>query len=156
MVSLCATGVRLTLLSIRTHIALWPLSWCLGTNLRRTTTVEQPVSRECAVAQYAVLEANVKVNGRGQFSHSNSSETPQPISMSCEIYYYVPKRIDVQNLAGIDSAVTNLRMREKHDFVWIFLINISISPPVSSSGLQVTVLWRFLRLMAQTTLFRNH
>ena len=78
------------------------------------------LSRVCAVALYAVLEANAKVNGRGPFSHPHPSETPQPISMSCEIYYYVPKRIDVQNLAGIDSAVTNLRMREKHDFVWIF------------------------------------
>jgi len=26
-------------------------------------------SRVCAVAQYAVLEANAKVNGRGPFSH---------------------------------------------------------------------------------------
>ena len=68
----------------------------------------------CAVAQYAVLEANAKVNGRGPFSHPRPSETPQPISMSCQIYYYAPKRVDVQNLVGIDSAVTDLRMREKH------------------------------------------
>jgi len=32
----------------------------------------------------------------------------------------------VQNLVGIDSAVTDLRMREKTRFVWIFLINISV------------------------------
>jgi len=37
-----------------------------------------------------VLEANAKVNGRGPFSHPHPSETPQPISMSCQIYYYVP------------------------------------------------------------------
>jgi len=50
----------------------------------------------------------------------------------------------VQNSVGIDSAVTDLRMREKkHDFVWIFFINISVYLSVSSSGLQVTVLWRF-------------
>ena len=74
------------------------------------------------VEQYAVLEANAKVNGRSPFSHPHPSETPQPISMSCPIYYYVP-----QDLVGIDSAVTDLRMREKkHDFVWIFFINISI------------------------------
>ena len=30
----------------------------------------------------------------------------------------------MQNLVGIDSAVTDLRMREKHVFVWIFFINI--------------------------------
>jgi len=29
-------------------------------------------------------------------------------------------------LVGIDSAVTDLRMREKTRFVWIFFINISI------------------------------
>jgi len=32
----------------------------------------------------------------------------------------------VQNLVGIDSAVTDLRMREKIRFVWIFFINISV------------------------------
>jgi len=47
-------------------------------------------SRVCAVAQYAVLEANAKVNGRGPFSHLHPSETPQPISMSCQIYYVAP------------------------------------------------------------------
>ena len=41
------------------------------------------------------------------------SETPQPISMSCQIYYYVPQGVGVQNLVGIDSAVTDLLMREK-------------------------------------------
>ena len=74
------------------------------------------LSRVCAVAQYAVLEANAKVNGRGPFSHPHPSETPQPISMSCQIYYYVPQGVDVQNLVGIDSAVTDLRMREKNTF----------------------------------------
>ena len=67
-------------------------------------------SRVCAVAQYAVLEANAKVNGRGPFSLPHPSETPQPISMSCQIYYYVPQGVDVQNLVGIDSAVTDLRI----------------------------------------------
>ena len=32
----------------------------------------------------------------------------------------------MQNLVGIDSAVTDLRMREKTRFVWIFFINISV------------------------------
>jgi len=32
----------------------------------------------------------------------------------------------VQNLVAIGSAVTDLRMREKTRFVWIFLINISV------------------------------
>ena len=30
--------------------------------------------------------------------------------------------VDVQNLVGIGSAATFLRMREKHGFVWIFLL----------------------------------
>ena len=32
----------------------------------------------------------------------------------------------MQNLVGIDLAVTDLRMREKTRFVWIFFINISV------------------------------
>ena len=80
-------------------------------------------SRVCAVALYAVLEANAKVNGRGPFSHPHPSETPQPISISCQIYYYVPPQgDDVQNLVGIDSAVTDLRMREKNTFCVDFLL----------------------------------
>jgi len=37
-----------------------------------------------------------------------------------------PQGVDVQNLVGIDSAVTDLRMREKTRFVLIFFINISV------------------------------
>ena len=48
-------------------------------------------------------------------------KTPKAISMLCQIYYYAPQGVDVQNLARIDSIVTDLRMREKkHVFVWIF------------------------------------
>jgi len=54
------------------------------------TYLQRYFSRVCAVAQYAVLEANDKVNGRGPFSHPHPSVTPQPISISCQIYYYVP------------------------------------------------------------------
>ena len=92
------------------------------------------VAAKVAVAQYAVLEANAKVNGRGPFSHPYPSETPQPISMSRQIYYYFPQRVDVQNLVGIDSVVTDLRMREKkHVFVWMFLLThlyLSVYLPV--------------------------
>ena len=31
----------------------------------------------------------------------------------------------MQNLVGIDSAVTDLRMREKTRFVWIFSLSVS-------------------------------
>jgi len=53
----------------------------------------------------------------------------------------------MQNLVGIDSAVTDLRMREKNTFCVDFLINISIylGTYLSLSSLlqQVTVLGRF-------------
>jgi len=58
-----------------------------------------------------------------------------------------PKGVDAQNLVGIDSAVTDLRMREKNTVCVDFFINIyvylSVCLSVSSSGLQVTVLGRF-------------
>ena len=38
-------------------------------------------SRVCAVAQYAVLEANGKVNGIGEISHPSPSQTLGPIWM---------------------------------------------------------------------------
>ena len=43
-----------------------------------------------------------------------------------------PKRADVQNLVGIDSAVTDLRMREKKHVLCGFFINISICLSVPS------------------------
>ena len=53
----------------------------------------------------------------------------------------------MQNLVGIDSAVTDLRMREKNTVCVDFFINISVylsvCLSVSSSGLQLTVLGRF-------------
>ena len=84
-----------------------------------------------------MLEANAKVNGRGPFSHPDPSETPQPISMSCQIYYHVPpKGVDVQNLVGIDSAVTDLRMREKNTILcWFFLLTyLSVRFFVGATG----------------------
>jgi len=48
------------------------------------------LSRVCAVAQYAVLEANGKVNGIGEISHPSPSPTLRPIWMSLQIYHYVP------------------------------------------------------------------
>ena len=60
--------------------------------------------------------------GKAHFRTSTPLETPQPISMSRQIYYYVPQGVDVQNLVGIDSAVTDLRMREKNTFCVDFLL----------------------------------
>jgi len=41
----------------------------------------------CAVAQYAVLETNAKVNGIGEISHPYPSETLGPIWMSFQIHH---------------------------------------------------------------------
>jgi len=103
----------------------------------------------CAVAQYVVSEAKAKVNGRGPFTHPTP---PKPLNQFwCNIKYITtsPQVVDVQNLVRIDSAVTDLRMREKTRFVWIFLLTylsiyLSISLSVSSSGLQVTVFGRLV------------
>jgi len=48
------------------------------------------LSRVCAVAQYAVLEANGKVNGIGEISDPSPSQTLGPIWMWLQIYDYVP------------------------------------------------------------------
>ena len=55
-----------------------------------------------------------------------------------------PQGVDVQNLVGIDLAVTDLRMRKKHVLCVFFkLIYLSICLSVSLSGLQVTVFGDF-------------
>ena len=117
------------------------------------------VSRVCAVAQYAVLEANAKVNGRGPFSHPTP---PKPFDQfRCDVKYITtsPQAVDVQNLVGIDSAVTDLHMCEKNTFCVDFLINIiSIYLSVCLSvypfllcGCRSQFWGRYLRLVAQTT-----
>ena len=62
-------------------------------------------------------------------AHFRTPTLPKPLNQfRCHVKYITtsPQGVDVQNLAGIDSAVTDLRMREKTRFVWIFFINISI------------------------------
>jgi len=50
--------------------------------------IAMSLSRVCAVAQYAVLEANGKVNGIGEIS--DPSQTLGLIWMPLQIYHYVP------------------------------------------------------------------
>ena len=79
------------------------------------------MSRVCAVAQYAVLEANGKVNGIGEISNLSP---PKPLDQfGCRFKYITtsPQGVDVQNLIKIDSAVAAVRMREKRGFAWGFL-----------------------------------
>jgi len=65
--------------------------------------------------------------------------------MSCQIYYCVPQGVDVQNLVGINSAVTDLRMREKNtvcvDFFYHGLRG-SASPVLTATGF-VNGRWQF-------------
>ena len=88
-------------------------------------------------------------------AHFRTPTLSKPLNrFRCHVKYITTSSqgVDVQNLVGIDSAVTDLRMREKTRFVWIFLLTYpSVCLSVSSLRLQVTVLGRFLRLMAQTT-----
>jgi len=49
----------------------------------------QITSHVCAVAQYAVLEANGKVNGIGEILHPSPSPTLRSIWMWLQIYHYV-------------------------------------------------------------------
>ena len=80
-------------------------------------------------------------------AHFRTPTPPKPLNRFRYHVKYIataPQGVDVQNLVGIDSAVTDLRMREKTRFVWIVLLTyLSICLSVSSSGLQVTVLGRF-------------
>ena len=77
-------------------------------------------------------------------AHLRTPTPPKPLNQfRCHVKYITtsPKRVDVQNLVGIDSAVRYLPMREKIRFCVDFFIYISVYLSVSSSGLQVTVLW---------------
>jgi len=62
----------------------------VGAAKRSTGAKWIPLSRVCAVAQYAVLEANGKVNGISEITHPSPSPTLRPIWMSLQTYHYVP------------------------------------------------------------------
>ena len=60
-------------------------------------------------------------------AHVRTPTPPKPLNRFRYHVKYIttsPQGVDVQNLVGIDSAVTDLRMREKTRFVWIFLLII--------------------------------
>jgi len=64
--------------------------------------------------QYAVIEANPKVNWRDQIPHPRTSEISKPILISGPNILLRPLRgVKVQNLVWIDSAITDLRMHDK-------------------------------------------
>jgi len=86
--------------------------------------------------------------------HFRTPTPPKPLNrFRCHVKYITtsPQGVDVQNLFGIDSVVTDLRVREKNTFYlsnYLSLsIYLSVCLSVSSPRLQVTVLGRFLRLI---------
>ena len=58
-------------------------------------------------------------------AHFRTTTPPKPLNQfRCHVEYITTslQTVDVQNLVGIDTAVTDVRMREKTRFVWIFLL----------------------------------
>ena len=56
-------------------------------------------------------------------AHFRTPTPPKPLNQfRCHVKHITtsPQEVDVQNLVGIDSAVTDLRMREKTRVVCIF------------------------------------
>jgi len=62
-------------------------------------------------------------------AHFRTPTPPKPLNrFRCHVKYITTSQqgVDVQNLVGIDSAVTDLRMREKNTFCVDFFININV------------------------------
>ena len=62
-------------------------------------------------------------------AHFRTPTPPKPVNRFRYHVKYIttsPQGVDVQNLVGIDSAVTDLRMREKNTVCVDFFINISV------------------------------
>jgi len=62
----------------------------------------------------------LKTTGEAHFRTQPLRNPSTDFDVMSNILLRPPNGVDVQNLVGIDSAVTDLRMREKTRFVWIF------------------------------------
>ena len=70
-------------------------------------------------------------------AHFRTPTPPKPLNQfRCHVKYIITSRkgVDVQNFVGIDSAVTDLRMREKNTILCGFFINISVRFFVGATG----------------------
>jgi len=81
----------------------------------------------------ALIETNSKVNGRAHFLLP-PSQTHEPVLISLQIITRSAKGVDMQNLVGIDSAVTIICMHEKSRFHVDFYDNICIHLSVFCQG----------------------
>jgi len=79
----CTDNVTTTVTHL--HTTAW------DTSSSSSSSSSSPSSRICAVAQYAVLEANAKGNGIGEIWHPSPSKTLWPIWMPLQIHHYVPR-----------------------------------------------------------------
>jgi len=78
--------------------------------------------------QYAVLEADAKVNGWRQISHPTPPKTTKPIWMPFQTYHYVHPESQCKHLVWIVEAVTTLHMHEKCVSTWIFQLTHPPTP----------------------------
>ena len=89
----------------------------------------EATSRVCAVARYAVLEANAKVSGRGQISHRHSTHTPEPILMSPQKILLRPPRESMCTVwFGAIQPLRFCTCVKKCAFYQDFFVNRSIYP----------------------------
>ena len=73
-----------------------------------TSTQCNPWSRVCAVAQYAVLEANGKVNGIGEISNPSPSQTLDQFGCRFKYITTSPKGVDVPNFVEIGQFTAEI------------------------------------------------
>jgi len=110
-----------------------PLFICFYTNVDRSCV--------CMVSQYAVLEAHARVSRRGQISPPIYPKPPKQYRGRFKYTTTSTQAVDVHNWVWIKSAVTDLRVREKHAFLCGFFIYISLCYYIF--GLHVTFFRQF-------------
>ena len=62
-------------------------------------------------------------------AHFRTPTPPKPLNQfRCHVKYITtsPQGVDVQNLVGIDSAVTDLRMREKNISIYLSILRFFV------------------------------
>jgi len=138
----------------------------LGADTWRNSTKRRRRLWLSPITRNAVLEANAKVSERCQISHPT---LPKPLNQFGWRFKYIAmstQGVDVQNLVQIDTAVINLRMREKNAYFLPvdFFVNIPVSIYPSTFihlsipfflGASGHILRRFRCIMAQM-MFCNH
>jgi len=109
-----------------------------------TSTQCNPWSRVCAVAQYAVLEANGKVNGIGEISNPSPSQTLDQFGCRFKYITTSPRESMCKIWLKSIKPLPPCACVKKRGFAWVFFVYISVYLSIrSSSRLQATFLARF-------------